>query len=55
MEILKISALENLMAGQTHKINHFVVLIAGNLQHTQDDTNLKKECHRYRRSNPCDI
>ncbi|BAY74888.1 hypothetical protein NIES25_13040 [Nostoc linckia NIES-25] len=55
MEILEISALGNLMAGQTHEINHFLVLIAGKLQPTQDDTNLKKECDRYRRSNPCDI
>lgn len=37
MEILKISALGNLMAGQTHEINRSLVLIPGNWQPTQNE------------------
>ncbi|MDZ8110196.1 MAG: hypothetical protein RM338_31990 [Nostoc sp. DedQUE12a] len=37
MEIPKISALGNFVAGQAHEINYSLVLIAGNLQPTQDE------------------
>ncbi|MDZ8082118.1 MAG: hypothetical protein RMX35_24010 [Nostoc sp. DcaGUA01] len=37
MEIPKMPALRKLLAGMVHKINHSVVLIAGNLQTTQKE------------------